>query len=81
MVLSNVRSIEVRMNNTYGNRGSDSTISKQTIPHRKEVRTMGAIHDMLKDIPIPRMVEVRQLFDHDHLEDVPGEVRRELSRK
>ena len=56
-------------------------ISKQTIPHRKEVRTMGAIHDMLKDIPIPRMVEVRQLFDHDHLEDVPGEVRRELSRK
>ena len=42
---------------------------------------MGAIHDMLKDIPIPRMVEVRQLFDHDHLEDVPGEVRRELSRK
>lgn len=41
---------------------------------------MGSIHDMLKDVAIPRMVPVRQLFDSSHLEDVPTEVRRELNR-
>ena len=41
---------------------------------------MGSIHDLLKDVPIPRMAPVRQLFDSSHLEDVPAAVRRELER-
>lgn len=42
---------------------------------------MGNIHELLKDVPIPRMVPVRQIFDGTHLEDVPAEVRKELSRR
>lgn len=41
---------------------------------------MGSIHELLKDIPIPRMVPVRQLFDATCLDDVPAEVRRQMSR-
>ena len=41
---------------------------------------MGSIHELLKDVPIPRLVPVRQIFDATHLEDVAAEVRRELSR-
>ena len=41
---------------------------------------MGAIHDLLKDVPIPRMVPVRQIFDGSHLEDVPAAVRAEFAR-
>lgn len=41
---------------------------------------MGSIHELLKDVPIPRLAPVRQLFDATHLEDVAAEVRRELSR-
>ena len=41
---------------------------------------MGAIHDLLKDVPIPRMVAVRQIFDGSHLEDVPAAVRAEFAR-
>ena len=42
---------------------------------------MGAIHELLRDVPIPRMAAVRQVFDSDHIEDIPGEMRRELSRE
>lgn len=42
---------------------------------------MGAIHELLRDVPIPRMAAVRQIFDSDHIEDIPGEMRRELSRE
>lgn len=41
---------------------------------------MGAIRDLLKDIPIPRMVAVRQKFDPEYIEDVAAEVRKELDR-
>ena len=41
---------------------------------------MGSIHELLKDIPIPRMAPVRQLFDATCLDDVPAEVRRQMSR-
>ena len=41
---------------------------------------MGAIHDMLKDVPIPKMAEVGQIFDRSHLEDVAGAVREECLR-
>ena len=41
---------------------------------------MGNIHELLKDVPIPRMVPVRQHFDGTHLEDVPAAVRAELMR-
>ena len=41
---------------------------------------MGSIHELLKDVPIPRMVPVQQIFDGSHLTDVPAEVRRELAR-
>lgn len=41
---------------------------------------MGAIRDLLKDIPIPRMVAVRQKFDSECIVDVAAEVRKELDR-
>lgn len=41
---------------------------------------MGAIHELLKNVPIPRMVAVRQHFDGSHLADVPAAVRQELAR-
>ena len=41
---------------------------------------MGSIHELLKDVPIPRMAPVRQLFDATCLDDVPAEVRRQMSR-
>lgn len=41
---------------------------------------MGSIHEMLKDIPIPRMAAVRQVFDGSHLADVPAAVRTEMAR-
>lgn len=41
---------------------------------------MGNIENLLRDIPVPKMVPVRQTFDRSRLEDVPGEVRRELLR-
>ena len=42
---------------------------------------MGSIHDLLKDVPIPRMVPVRQLFDRSHITDIPSAVRTEMQRK
>lgn len=41
---------------------------------------MGSIHELLKDVPIPRLAPVRQIFDASHLEDVAAEARRELAR-
>lgn len=41
---------------------------------------MGSIHELLKDIPIPSMVEVQQIFDGSHITDIPAAVREELSR-
>ena len=41
---------------------------------------MGSVSNMLKDIPIPRMVAVRQNFDTEKLEDVAAAVRAELDR-
>ncbi len=41
---------------------------------------MSVVNDLIKDIPIPRMVPVRQIFDRSYIEDVPAEVRRELDR-
>ncbi|MBQ3079823.1 MAG: DUF2088 domain-containing protein [Clostridia bacterium] len=42
---------------------------------------MGSIHEMLKNIPIPRMVPVRQVFDASHIHDVPSAVKAEMARK
>lgn len=41
---------------------------------------MGSIHELLKDVPIPRLAPVRQIFDASHLEDVAAEARCELAR-
>lgn len=41
---------------------------------------MGSVDNMLKSIPIPRMVPVRQHFDRTKLDDVAAEVRKELDR-
>lgn len=41
---------------------------------------MGSVNDMLREIPIPRMVKIRQKFDNTHLEDVAQAVRDELER-
>jgi len=41
---------------------------------------MGAVHELLKDIPIPRMVRVRQNFDREKIEDIPAAIRSELAR-
>ena len=42
---------------------------------------MGAVHDLLKDVGIPKMAPVRQVFDASHLSDIPAEMRRAFSRE
>ena len=41
---------------------------------------MGSVNNMLKNIPIPRMVRIRQIFEKSKLEDVKAAIRRELDR-
>ena len=41
---------------------------------------MGSIHDLLKDVPIPRMARVRQIFDPQHLDDIPSEMAAQFDR-
>jgi hypothetical protein len=41
---------------------------------------MGVIHDLLKDVPLPRVVPVRQNFAAMELRDLAGAVREELAR-
>ena len=41
---------------------------------------VGKVSDMLKDIPIPKMVRIRQNFDASQIEDIAATVREELSR-
>ena len=41
---------------------------------------MGSIHELLKDIPIPRMAWVEQRFDGSRIDDIPAAVRREMQR-
>lgn len=40
----------------------------------------GVIGAMLKDITIPRMAKVRQLFDDTKIEDIPAVIREEFDR-
>lgn len=44
---------------------------------------MGAIADLLRDVSVPEMVPVRQIFDDTHIEtiDIPGTVRSEMERE
>ena len=42
---------------------------------------MGAVSELLKNIPIPRMVLVRQHFEREKIEDIPGAVRKEMERE
>lgn len=39
---------------------------------------MGAVNDIIRDIPLPRMVKIRQEFDRCRLENVEEEVRLQL---
>ncbi len=41
---------------------------------------MGSVNEMLKDIPIPKMVRIREKFDRTALDDVAAAVRKELDR-
>ena len=41
---------------------------------------MGSIHDMLKDVAIPRMVRVKQIFDPQCLNDIPAEMAAQFDR-
>ncbi len=41
---------------------------------------MDVIQELLRDVKLPRLVKVRQSFDVPRLTDVPGTLRRELSR-
>jgi Lactate racemase N-terminal domain len=40
---------------------------------------MGIIHDLLKDVPLPRMVQLRQHFEATELGDVAAAVREQLA--
>lgn len=42
---------------------------------------MSVVNEIIKDIPIPNMVKVRQEFDRTRLEDVAAEVRKCLDRR
>lgn len=39
---------------------------------------MGILQDLLKDIPVPKMVKVRQSFDSTQIDDVGSAIRKEL---
>lgn len=41
---------------------------------------MGSVNELLKNVPIPKMVAVRQKFDREKLADVPAAVLREMDR-
>lgn len=41
---------------------------------------MGILQELVKDIPIPRMVRIRQSFDNKHLEDVKAALKEQFSR-
>ena len=42
---------------------------------------MSILHELLKDIPIPKMAKVRQTFNDTKIEDVPGAIRAELDKE
>ena len=44
---------------------------------------MGSIQSLLKDIPVPRMLCIRQIFDDTHIpaEEIPAVIRRQLDRQ
>lgn len=44
---------------------------------------MGVVSDLLREVPLPRMVRVEQKFDRTHIppEDIPAVVKKELSRE
>lgn len=42
---------------------------------------MGVVSDLLKDIEIPKMAKVRQIFPRERIEDIPSAVRKELLRQ
>ena len=39
---------------------------------------MGILEELLKDVPIPKVAKVRQVFDSEKLEDPEGELRLQL---
>ena len=41
----------------------------------------GIIHELVKDVPLPRMVRVRQTFDAAQIDDVHEAVWKELSQE
>src|SRR5699024_12813563 len=42
---------------------------------------MGIIHDLVKDIPIPNMLKVKQSFDDRKLENVEETLQQELNQE
>lgn len=42
---------------------------------------MSHISDMLRDVPIPKLLPVRQFFDRNHIEDIAAAVQSELNRQ
>jgi hypothetical protein len=42
---------------------------------------MGIVYNLVKDMPLPRMVRIRQFFDSDHIGDIDGAVREALIPK
>lgn len=42
---------------------------------------MGILQELLKDIPIPKMVKVKQKFDHQHIEDVSSALTEKLDQE
>ena len=44
---------------------------------------MKTITDMIKDVPIPKMVKVRELYDNSHIpkEEIAQTVQNELARE
>ncbi len=42
---------------------------------------MGIVHELVKDIPVPRMIKVRQHFDNTKIENVEQELKEKLQRE
>jgi hypothetical protein len=41
---------------------------------------MGIVSELVKDIVIPRMAKVRQIFPRERIEDIPSALRTQLTK-
>jgi hypothetical protein len=66
---------------TGSHRGRVSTSKTLCFMCKQEMLGMGVVSELLKDVEIPRMAKVRQIFARDRLDSVPDALRSELFKE